>query len=190
MRACGREAASRPPAGGQVSAGAAPPADPDPPDPSDGFEGFFRELLRTIGHDPDGPLPGWWQGWPARAHVRRWKEELGFGEARILEIAKASRRSRPEPPDGPKALDADMARARKAMLDRSSKLSGKGAAKGGKYAASAPAGKPITDLPAFWAEVVNSDRYLPLSSISNTVRDAMLARGLVTPDRLRQRGVR
>lgn len=184
MRARGREAAPDPQAGGQAEAGSA-----SPPDPGGISEAFFRDLLRAVGHDPDGPLPGWWQGWPARQHVRRWKEEFGFGEARILEIAKASRRSRPEPPDGPKALDADMARARKAMLDRSSRLSRKGAKKGGKSAA-APAGEAITDLPAFWAEIVNSDRYLPISSISNVLRDAMLARGLVTPERLRERGVR
>ena len=53
-----------------------------------------------------------------------------------------------------------------------------------------PAAKPITDLPAFYADLVNSDRYLPVSAISNTMRDAMLARGLVTAERLRERGVR
>ncbi len=47
----------------------------------------------------------------------------------------------------------------------------------------APAAKPITDLPAFYADLVNSDRYLPVSAISNTMRDAMLARGLVTAAR-------
>ncbi len=40
------------------------------------------------------------------------------------------------------------------------------------------------------ADLVNSDRYLPVSAISNTMRDAMLARGLVTAERLRERGVR
>ena len=49
---------------------------------------------------------------------------------------------------------------------------------------------PITDLPVFYAEMVNSDRYLPVSAISNSMRDAMLARGLVTVDRLRERGIR
>lgn len=34
------------------------------------------------------------------------------------------------------------------------------------------------------------DRYLPVSAISNTIRDSMLARGLVTTQRLRERGVR
>ena len=57
-------------------------------------------------------------------------------------------------------------------------------------AAPTPAAKPITDLPAFYADLVNSDRYLPVSAISNTMRDAMLARGLVTVERLRERGVR
>jgi hypothetical protein len=43
---------------------------------------------------------------------------------------------------------------------------------------------------AFYADLVNSDRFLPSSAISNTIRDAMLARGLVTVERLRARGVR
>ncbi len=59
--------------------------------------------------------------------------------------------------------------------------------RGGIKLASFP---PITDLPAFYADLVNSDRYLPVSAISNTMRDAMLARGLVTAERLRERGVR
>jgi hypothetical protein len=54
----------------------------------------------------------------------------------------------------------------------------------------APAAKPITDLPAFYAKIVNADGYLPVSAISNTMRDAMLGRGLVTAERLRERGVR
>ncbi len=37
--------------------------------------------------------------------------------------------------------------------------------------------------------MVNSDRYLPANTISNTIRDSMLARGLVTPERLRAPGV-
>ena len=50
--------------------------------------------------------------------------------------------------------------------------------------------QPIADLPAFYAEIVNSGRYLPVSAISNSMRDALLARGLVTVERLRERGVR
>ncbi len=57
-------------------------------------------------------------------------------------------------------------------------------------AVTAPAEKAITDLPAFYANLVNANGYLPVSAISNTMRDAMLGRGLVTPERLRERGVR
>ena len=46
------------------------------------------------------------------------------------------------------------------------------------------------ELAAFYADLVNSDRFLPPSTISNTMRDAMLTRGLVTIERLRARGVR
>ena len=51
---------------------------------------------------------------------------------------------------------------------------------------------PLSDdeKAAFYAKMVNADGYLPQSVISNTIRDAMLARGLVTPERLRLRGVR
>lgn len=42
----------------------------------------------------------------------------------------------------------------------------------------------------FYANLVNADGFLPVSAISNTMRDAMLGRGLVTPERLRERGIR
>ncbi len=64
-------------------------------------------------------------------------------------------------------------------------------------AAARPGGKcdegprPSDDeLAAFYARMVNSDDFLPATMISNTMCDAMLARGLVTPERLRMRGVR
>ena len=50
--------------------------------------------------------------------------------------------------------------------------------------------RPSADkLAAFYADMVNSDGFLPANTISNTIRDAMLSRGLVTPERLRARGV-
>jgi hypothetical protein len=58
----------------------------------------------------------------------------------------------------------------------------------GRKAASGP--PPSEDeLAAFYAGMVNSDQFLPANMISNAMRDAMLARGLVTADRLRARGV-
>ncbi|KGL00025.1 helix-turn-helix domain-containing protein [Thalassobacter sp. 16PALIMAR09] len=147
-------------------------------------EEFFGSLLVALGFDPDGALPGWWQGWPPREHVTRWQTDLGLTEAEILEAAEASRQEHPEPPDGPKGLDRIMQRAGQRKADEKSR----GRRKARKPAKSET--RPITDLPVFYAEMVNSDRYLPVSAISNSMRDAMLARGLVTVERLRDRGIR
>lgn len=147
------------------------------------FDRFFAALLEALGLDP-AALPGWWQGWPPRLHVQRWRDELGLTEAEIIASAEASRQDHPEPPDGPKALDRAMQRAAQRKLEDAGRKRRK------PKATPTPAEKPITDLPAFYADLVNGDRYLPVSAISNTMRDAMLARGLVTPERLRERGVR
>ncbi len=143
---------------------------------------FFGELLSALGLDPTA-LPGWWQGWPARTHVRRWIDELGLSEDRILEVAIESRTDHPNPPDGPKALDRTMQRAAGRKVEDAGR-------KRRKPKRASAATVTHTDLPAFYADVVNSERYLPANAISNTLRDAMLARGLVTVERLRMRGVR
>lgn len=143
----------------------------------------FGELLDALGLDP-AALPGWWQGWPPRLHVQRWRDELGLTEAEIIATAEASRQDHPEPPDGPKALDRAMQRAAQRKVEDAGRKRRK------PKTTPTPAVPPITDLPAFYADLVNGDRYLPVSAISNTMRDVMLARGLVTPERLRERGVR
>jgi hypothetical protein len=148
------------------------------------FDAFFDRLLIALGFASDGPLPGWWQGWPPRKHVRRWCDELGLTKAELLEAAKASRQEHPEPPDGPKALDRIMQRAAQRKVDDAARKRRK------PKQGAAPVAKPIIDLPAFYAEIVNSDRHLPVSAISNTMRDSMLARGLATAERLRERGIR
>ena len=142
----------------------------------------FGELLAALGLDP-AALPGWWRGWPPRLHIQRWRDELGLTETEIVATAEASRLEHPEPPDGPKALDRAMQRAAQRKTEDLGRKRRKG------KSTPAPATTPITDLPAFYAELVNSDRYLPVSAISNTIRDAMLARGLVTAEHLRKRGV-
>ena len=77
------------------------------------FDRFFAELLTALGIAPNGTLPAWWQGWPPKTHVRRWIDDLGLTEDRIIETAMATRRDHPAPPDGLKALDRAMERAAK-----------------------------------------------------------------------------
>ena len=145
-------------------------------------EEFVGKLLQALGFAADGALPAWWQGWPPREHVRCWRDDLGLSEARILEVAAATRKTHPSPPDGPKALDRAMERAARPAA-RPTCATGKRRKRG-----SAPA--PGEDeLAVFYADMVNTDGYLPPSAISNRVREILLARGLVTPGRLRMRGV-
>jgi hypothetical protein len=153
------------------------------------FDRFFAELLTALGFAANIPLPAWWQGWPARLHVRRWITDLGLTEDRIIETATESRSDHPNPPDGPKALDRFMERA--AQRDAQTAAANVSSQKA-KRQRKGEVKPPLSDdeKAAFYARMVNADGYLPQSVISNTIRDAMLVRGLVTPERLRHRGVR
>ena len=152
------------------------------------FDRFFAELLNALGLDAHGTLPAWWQGWPAKTHVRRWIDDLGLTEDRIIETATETRRDHPAPPDGPKALDRAMERA--AKRDAQVAAASPKAPTGKRPPKCIEGARPSADeLAAFYTDMVNSDRYLPAKAISNTIRDAMLSRGLVTPERLRARGV-
>lgn len=153
---------------------------------------FFEKLLQALGLDPSA-LPGWWQGASARAHVQRWCDDLGLGEDAVLSVAEESRHDHPTPPDGPKALDRAMQRAAGRLKQSSATIAAKGPGTGNetrrRQRDDAP--RPSADaVLAFYADLVNSERFLPASTISNTIRDAMLARGLVTAERVRSRGVR
>ncbi len=149
--------------------------------PVDISDEFFSALLEALGHDPAGALPDWWQGWPAREHVRRWRDDLGLTEEQILSIASDTRKRHPIPPDGPKALDRTMEQAAQrkcGSVRRPSKPT-----KMTKRTASQE------EILAFYADLVNSDRFLAPNSISAGICDGLLARGLATEDRLRERGV-
>ena len=152
------------------------------------FNRFFEELLGALGFANDATLPAWWQGWPARTHVRRWIDDLGLSEDRILEVAHASRNDHPNPPDGPKALDRFMERAARCDAQAAAGASGRKPKRQRMHGAAPP---PSPDeLAAFYAAKVNSDEYLPNGMISTAMCAAMLERRLVTPERLRMRGVR
>jgi hypothetical protein len=146
---------------------------------------FFGALLTALGFDPSGSLPGWWQGWPPREHVRRWQIDLGLTQAEIVAAAAASRDTHPAPPDGPKALDRVMQRAAR----RKAEAAGAPRRASAKAATACTASPPSADPPAFYADWVNSDRYLPSNAITNAMRDQMLNRGLVTAQRLRERNI-
>jgi hypothetical protein len=151
------------------------------------FENFFAELLGALGFAANPTLPAWWQGEPARLNVRRWLDDLGLSDDRIIEVATETRCDHPNPPDGPKALDRFMERAAQRDAQAAADANG-GKSKRSRKAQGKPTASP-DELAAFYAARVNSDEYLPASMISNAICEAMLARKLVTTDRLRQRGI-
>jgi hypothetical protein len=152
------------------------------------FDRFFVELLTALGFAANAALPAWWQGWPAKTHVRRWIDDLGLPEDRIIEIATETRRDHPNPPDGPKALDRAMERA--AQRDAQAAAIAAKPAKTGRKRKPEIEPRPSDDeKAAFYAAKVNSDEYLPMGMISAAMCGLMLARGLVTPERLNQRVV-
>jgi len=108
-------------------------------------------------------LPAWWQGWPARTHVRRWIDDLVLSEDRFME--RAARR------------DAQAAAGASGRKPKRKRMHG-----------AAPPPSP-DELATFYAAKVNSDEYLPNGMISTAMCAAMLERRLVTPERLRMRGV-
>ena len=153
------------------------------------FDRFFSELLAALGFAANATLPAWWQGWPARTHVRRWIDDLGLTPKRIIDVATETRADHPNPPDGPKALDRFMERA--AQRDAQSAIATAKSQKAKRRRKREdPPRLSDDEKAAFYAKMVNADGFLPVSAINNSIRDLMLVRGLVTPERLRMRGVR
>ncbi|WP_445802198.1 helix-turn-helix domain-containing protein [Yoonia sp.] len=152
------------------------------------FDLFFSELLSALGLKANASLPAWWQGAPARTHVRRWIDDLGLSKDRIIETATETRSDHPNPPDGPKALDRFMERAARRDAQDAAASGSALKAKRTRKAQSKPRPSP-DETAAFYAAKVNSDEYLPPNMISAATCGLMLERGLVTPERLRLRGV-
>ena len=153
------------------------------------FDRFFAELLTALGFAANASLPAWWQGWPARTHVRRWIDDIGLSQKRIIEVALETRADHPNPPDGPKALDRFMERAAQRNAQTAIATAKGQKAKRRRKREEAPR-LSDDEKAAFYAKMVNADGFLPVSAINNSIRDLMLVRGLVTPERLRLRGVR
>ena len=153
------------------------------------FDRFFAELLTALGFAANATLPAWWQGWPARTHVRRWIDNIGLSPKRIIDVALETRTDHPNPPDGPKALDRFMERA--AQRDAQTAIANVKSQKAKRRRKREdPPRLSDDEKAAFYAKMVNADGFLPVSAINNSIRDLMLVRGLVTPERLRMRGVR
>lgn len=84
-----------------------PPAEPPDKAAVNAADSLWEAVVHAVGHR-SGNLPTHWLPPAASAHVWRWVSDLGLSPEQVIEAARSSRKQRPEPPNGPKALDATM----------------------------------------------------------------------------------
>ena len=136
----------------------------------EGFsEAFWKELLDALGVSLAAP-GRWWSGHKAERHVLSWLD-LGLTEAQIVTAARESRVKHPEPPEGPKALDAVMHAAARAAKAAETPVATRG------------------EVLSFWAEKLNAGSFVAPSSISISVADDLIREGLVAAEIMRSRGI-
>ncbi len=146
------------------------------------LDDFRNRLLAALGVvDPASAGP-WWSPANLHQHRIRWTA-LGLTHADIIEGARESRKSHPRPPDGPLALDRFMerwARKRRKVLGKCGRR-----AVGASEAPPAPVEAQLEQL-AGW---IKGGRYVPPSAASPVRLRELVARGLVTENDLRARGL-
>ena len=130
-------------------------------------EGWDR-LLEIAGYPRMVETPVWWERKTAQRRIDEWMA-LGLTEAEILRVAEKAREGHDAPLQGPKGLDAAMARAAKEAREPA-----------------APAG--AEDALKRLAAIINGDGFCPQSLITNRRRAELLAAGLCTEQKLRERG--
>lgn len=142
----------------------------------------FSLLRSAVGLDPSAPLTRYWQDEAVEPWVTRWRK-VGLSDDQILAEAKASRAKNPEPPEGPKALNAWMMQAATNRTSASSPPP-----EGVKAQAAKVPMSPEKRL-EFWAEKINGPDYVPNTAVSSSMRNALIATGLVTEAKMRERGL-
>ncbi|MBL4929349.1 helix-turn-helix domain-containing protein [Fuscibacter oryzae] len=132
---------------------------------ADEWDDLISGLCKAVGIA--GKPPRSWSGPKARNHIAGWLDHLTPDQ--IIERATASRAKHPEAPATPQALDGF-------MLPTVPAKSAKRADR--------------ADVLKFHADWVNGDRPLPAATISPSMARDLVSAGLVTPQRLEERGIR
>ncbi|MFN4201863.1 MAG: helix-turn-helix domain-containing protein [Tabrizicola sp.] len=131
-------------------------------------------------------------GEPGLAETRWWRIEADFGrridawrklgldDDAIVATARTFGRDVPEPPNGPKALDAAMVRA-------AQRITGAAAAPAARRGQPLPDG--VRDAVDLLGRAIAEGRYVPPSAVTPGAAWEMMARGLVTAEQLQARGI-
>lgn len=135
-------------------------------------------------------------GDPGLAETRWWRIEADFGrrieawrklgldDEAIVATARRFGGDVPEPPQGPKALDAAMVRAAQRIAGERRDASAVPAAQRGRQL---PDG--VRDALDLLGQAIAQGRYVPPSAVTPGAAREMLARGLVTAEQLQARGI-
>jgi len=129
---------------------------------------LLQAVWNAVGYQGDLPNRGYWSPLRAMPVLAMWRQTLE--PAQILERAAKSRETYPVPPDGPMALN-------QSMSDMSKKLP------------NVPNPEEREKHLLWLAEKLNGDGFCSPNMINNTQRAALIGRGLVTEERLRERGI-
>lgn len=146
---------------------------------------LVERICAALGH-PDLVESRWWKiEADFGRRIASWRE-MGLDDATILLVARKFGREMPERPVGPKALDGAMARAAKRSSDAKKPARAK-AATTAQPAALWPDG--CKDLIEFFGRKIAAGKPVSPAAVSIPMAREMLARGLVTADDLRRRGI-
>jgi len=126
---------------------------------------FLALLAKAVGYSHAPPS---WLTASSRGVIAGWFGS-GLKQIEVLRRAKASRDVHPEPPATVQALSSFMGPSTK------------------RAAPEPPAAQ--ADVIAHWVQTLNGTGYVPQSAIKPTMARAIIATGLVDPERLKSRGI-
>lgn len=143
---------------------------------------FVRQIVEALGY-PEVLESEFWRHEAETGHrVAAWRT-AGLDDAEILDVARRHGQEMPEPPRGPKALDRAMERA--AQRNRREQ---DGSTRSRKSRHDRPTAS-LSDRVAFFSDWVHSDRHMPPSALTSSMRNELLRRNLVTEEQLRRKGL-
>ena len=131
------------------------------------FDDLYGSLLSAVGFSGGAKVPVYWRKSQAQPFLEMWLSKLT--PAQIIAVAVKAHQLMPITPNGPKALS-------KAMRDAWD-------------VAAQPAPDP-DEMPKYFAKLINGDGFLPANMISLRMQRDLVARGFVTPEQMKARGVR
>jgi|GEM_PF-2126751 len=145
------------------------------------FSEFVLEICEAVGH-PELIERSFWKLEAENGFfITAWRG-LGLSDEAILEAARSHASDMPEPPNGPKGLQRAMERKAKPTASTKTSARGRRTVTERKYT-------PLQERVAYFSKLLASGRYVAPTTITSTMRAALISGGHVTEEELRRRGL-